>query len=266
MEKRRRTVAPKKMESSDNNGLTVIDHLEELRSRLVRVLVYSLIFSAIVWSAYDFFFNLLAYPVIGAMKKSATNFLITGVAEGFSIKLQISAIFGIIMAFPLIMAELWSFISPALKPKERKWALIVAPFSILLFISGVLLAYMILPVGIEWLISQNPPQSQFMPSLSETLLFVAKMELAFGIMFQMPILIVFLANAGLIKSWMLRKFWREAIVLICIVVAVITPTADAFTMIMMSLPMILLYFGTVEIVRVIEKKLDNRKIYPYENS
>jgi Twin arginine targeting (Tat) protein translocase TatC len=238
----------------NEKSLSLFEHLEELRSRLIRTIIYIILGSFLVWFFYQDFFKLLANPVTAAMNKIGAQFLITGVAEGFTLKLQISAIFGIILSFPFIILEIWGFISPALKQSEKKALLTVIPFSIILFLAGILSAYFTLPIGIEWLINQNPEGARFMPSMSETLLFIAKMELAFGVLFQMPIVIIFLAKIGLVKSELLIKFWREALIIICIIVAIITPTTDAFTMILMSAPMLLLYLITIKIVSVMEKR------------
>lgn len=244
----------------------MVGHLEELRTRLLRAAVYGAVFSAVCWAFYPSLFALLANPVSAAMETAGARFLVTGVTEGFSIKLQISVIFGLIAASPLILAEGWAFVAPALHPAERKWILLTAPFSAALFFAGVVSAYFILPVGIEWLIAQNPPGASFMPSLAETLLFVAKMELAFGLIFQMPVILVLLANFGLIRAATLKKFWRHAIVAICIVVAVLTPTTDAFTMALMSLPMAVLYAGTIQIISFLEKRRERKRSLLAESS
>lgn len=241
-----------KMENEKN--IPLLQHIEELRIRLIRIIVYVVLGASIIWIFYQDFFKLLANPVTSAMSSTGAQFLITGVAEGFTLKIQLCSIFGIILSFPLIISEVWGFVSPALKQNEKKALLLVMPFSAILFIAGVLSAYFTLPIGVKWLIMQNPSEARFMPSMSDTLLFIAKMELAFGILFQMPIFIIFLAKVGLVKSELLIAIWREALIVICIIVAIVTPTTDAFTMLLMSAPMILLYLITIKVVSVMEKK------------
>jgi sec-independent protein translocase protein TatC len=109
-------------------------------------------------------------------------------------------------------------------------------------------------MGIKWLISQNPPEAKFMPSVQGTLLFILKMYLAFGLVFQMPVVLMFLGKAGLISSVTLRSYWRQAVVAIGILAAAITPSGDAFTMMMMCVPMIILYVLSIGLVRIVEKQ------------
>ena len=241
--------------NNEDKNLPLFEHLEELRTALIRISAYVAIASVIVWLFYQDFFSLLANPLIKGMASTGAKFLVTGIAEGFTLKLQICVIFAVILAFPLIIGEVWLFIAPALKQNEKKAIILVVPISVFLFITGVLSAYFTLPIGIEWLIKQNPQEANFMPSLSETLLFAVKMEFAFGFLFQMPIFIVFLAKIGLVKAYMLKKFWREAVIVICIIVAIITPTTDAFTMIIMSVPMLSLYLITIQVVSIMEKRV-----------
>lgn len=179
--------------------------------------------------------------------------MITGVAEGFSIKMQMSILVGLIIVVPLFVFELWGFIAPGLTPKERKSVRLVAPLSVILFVSGVTAAYFVLPAGINWLASQNPPDAKYMPTVQQTLLFILKMCLAFGLVFQMPVVLMFLAKVGVITSKTLISNWRYAVVAISITAAVVTPSNDAFTMSMMCAPMILLYILSIRLVRFVER-------------
>ena len=233
--------------------LELLEHLSEVRARLMRCIVYAALGTVAGWSFYGFFFKLLSAPVLPFLKKMESSFLLTGIAEGFTIKMQVSLLIGLALALPFITLEGWRFVSPGLTRRERRSARLIAPLSVVLFISGVVLAYHVLPVGIKWLISQNPPEAKFMPTVQQSLLFILKMYLAFGVVFQMPVLLMFLARVGLVNSRMLKSGWRHAIIAIGIVAAAITPSGDAITMSMMCVPMIVLYLLSIGLVRIVEK-------------
>jgi sec-independent protein translocase protein TatC len=234
--------------------LELVEHLAELRMRIVRVIVYAGLGMTVGWCFYGTFFSLLSAPVSGYLSQNGGSFLVTGVMEGFMIKMQLSLVVGLILAFPLISGEGWRFISPALTAKERRGVLLVSPLSVILFVLGVLLAYFILPKAIIWLAAQNPPGAKFMPSVQQTILFIVKMCLAFGIVFQLPVVLMFLARIGLINSGMLTAYWRYSVVGISIIAAVVTPSNDAFSMIMMCIPMVILYFASIWLVRIVERR------------
>ena len=239
-------------DQGSDRQLDLVEHLAELRSRLVRCVLYLGLAAIAGWVFYPFFFALLSKPVEPVLK-GGSKFLLTGVAEGFTIKMQVSVLVGAILAMPLLTLEGWKFVSPGLTRQERKGIRLVAPLSILLFASGVAVAYWILPVGIQWLVSQNPPGATFMPSVAQTLLFVSKMCLAFGLVFQLPVVLMFLAKVGIVDSRMLKAYWRQAVVVLAIVAAVVTPSADAFSMMLMCAPLILLYGLSIVLVRMVEQ-------------
>lgn len=247
------TVAEEEIERpEDDKQLELVEHLAELRTRLIRCVIYVAVGTIIGWTFYQFFFEFLSAPVMQYLRAHGSSFLLTGVAEGFTIKMQISLLVGIILVLPLITMEGWRFVAPGLTRKERRAVRLIAPLSILLFVSGVALAYFAIPMGVKWLISQNPPEAKFMPSVAQTLIFILKMYLAFGLVFQMPVVLMFLGRVGIVSSATLKSYWRQAIVAIGILAAAITPSGDAFTMIMMCLPMVVLYGLSILLVRMVE--------------
>ncbi|HUV03827.1 MAG TPA: twin-arginine translocase subunit TatC [Armatimonadota bacterium] len=238
---------------SSEKQLELVDHLAELRNRIIRCIVYVGLGMVVGWVFYGSFFKLLSAPVMRFLERSGSSFLLTGVAEGFTIKVQISLLVGIIIALPLITMEGWGFIAPGLTKSERRAVKLVMPLSILLFVSGVVLGYFVMPAGIKWLISQNPPSAKFMPQVASTLLFILKMYLAFGLVFQMPVVLMFLAKAGLISSRTLKSYWRQAVVALFIIAAAVTPSGDAFTMMMLCVPMVVLYVLSIGLVKLVER-------------
>lgn len=240
-------------EKRSDRQLELVEHLNELRSRVMRIAIYVCVGAVAGWTFYGFFFEFFTTPVMKILKPDGGKFLLTGVAEGFTIKMQVSLLIGIILAMPLITMEGWKFVMPGLTRSERRAVKLVAPLSIILFALGVVLAFYAMPMGIRWLVGQNPPEATFMPSVKETMMFILKMYLAFGLVFQMPVILMFLGKVGLVSSRTLKSYWRQAIVAIAIVAAAVTPSGDAFTMMMICVPMFALYILSIGLVKWVER-------------
>lgn len=244
--------------SGEGKRLELLEHLTELRSRLVRCIIYISIGSILGWLLYDRAFVFLSEPVRAYLKHGHGSLIQTDILGGFMIKMQVSLLIGLIVVMPLVTLELWGFVSPGLTRTERRGVLLMAPLSILLFLLGVAVAYFILPAGICWLLNQNPPGVQVMPQVQSALLFILKMGLAFGLVFQLPVILMFLAKVGIVTSKMLTSYWRHSVVIIAIVSAVVTPSNDAFSMSMMCVPMVILYFLSIGLVRIVERRSARR--------
>lgn len=232
----------------------LIEHLSELRSRIFRCLIYVGIGMIVGWIVSGDVYSILKSPIMPVLKSSDTTFISTDILEGFMVKMQMSLLVGVILSLPLLMLEGWGFIAPGLTREERKGVWLVAPLSVLLFIAGVLVAYYILPTGVGWLISQNFSGVKFMPKVQQTILFILKMCLAFGLVFQLPVILMFLGRIGVINSRMLRSYWRHAFVILAIVSAIVTPSNDAFSMLMMCVPLLGLYMISIWLVRIVERR------------
>ena len=240
--------------SAAEKQLELMEHLKELRDRLLRAVAYLGIGMTAGWFLYHPFFTLLCGPVIDFLQKNGSKFIVVGLTEGFTIRMQMSVLIGAIIACPLLTFEGWGFIAPGLTREERKAVWIIAPLSVLLFWFGVYCAWWVLPMGVKWLVAQNPSQATFMPSVGQALVFLLKLYLGFGLVFQLPVILMFLGKIGIVSSSMLRTNWRQAIVAIAIIAAVVTPSGDAPTMLAMCIPMIGLYGLSILLVRFIEKK------------
>lgn len=190
---------------------------------------------------------------------NGNKFLITSFPEPFMIRLQICVVSGLIAASPFIMGQIWGFVSPGLTAEEKKPLKWIAPLSVFLFFSGVILCYLILPVAYQWFASYIPADVEFRPSLQGSVLFAVKMLLAFGLVFELPIVLMLLAKVGIIDSKFLISNWRVAMVLISIVAAVITPSNDAFSMLMMATPVSGLYFVSIGLVKMAETRTYTQK-------
>lgn len=247
MLKRRNPANPEK-------ELELLEHLGEFRTRFIRVVAYIVIGTALTWSFYHPLYELVMAPALGVIQRMGGEFLMTTFISGFTLRLQVSLIGGLVLSAPFWTVEFWMFIAPGLTKDERKALYFIAPFSIFLFALGVSICYLGLPRALEWFAGMVPPGAELKPDVQRTLVFVVQMYLAFGIVFEMPIVLMFLAKIGLVNSRMMVHFWKEAVVGMAAMSALITPSGDAFTLMLMATPMCFLYFGSIGLVRWIEKK------------
>ena len=236
----------------------VLRHIAELRTRLLRSGLYALLGMVVVWVFFQPIYRLLAAPILQAVERIHGKIQVTAFMEGFLIRAQISLVGGLILAMPFIYRELWAFVSPALRRDERRMLWPLVPVSGVLFVGGVALAYLMTEPSIVWMASMNPPGTEAWYRLNENLLLILKFYLAFGLAFQLPLALVLLAAVGIVDSRLLMRRWREASVAIFIIAAVITPTWDPITMTVCALPMVVLYWATIWVVRVIERKRARR--------
>jgi len=204
------------------------------------------------WFCYDYLLDFLTRPMLGVMRQTQTQFLLTTFPEAFMIQLQICVVAGIILTCPALTIELWGFVAPGLTPEERRPLKWIVPLAALLFVLGVVVCYLILPKAFEWFAMYIPSHTRLLPSLQQSLLFTLKMLLAFGIVFELPILLMLLAKVGIVNSSFLLKNWRPAMVGISVISAIITPSNDAFSMLMMAIPVSGLYFVSIALVRLVE--------------
>ena len=235
-----------------------LDHLAELRARILRSAVYALVAMTGVWVCYHPIYRFIAGPILKAVERIQGEIQVTAFMEGFLVRAQVSLVGGLIIAMPFIYREIWCFLSPALSRHERRVLWPLVPVSGLLFLGGVTLAYLMTEPSIVWMASMNPPDTVARYRLNENLLLILRFYLAFGLAFQLPLVLVILAVVGVVDSRLLARRWREASVLIFILAAIITPTWDLLTMTACALPMTLLYWGTIGVVKVIERRRARR--------
>ena len=235
------------------------DHLEDLRGSLIRILVAALGFSMLAFCFKDLLFKVVLAP------KDSTFFMYrlfgggdfsiqlmnTGLTEQFMIHLKTACAFGVLMASPYIIYVLFDFVRPALYEKERQHSVSIVLAAYGMFLVGVTVNYLfVFPLTVRFLgtyqVSDEVRNMLTLQSYMDTLLM---MSLVFGIVFEIPIISWLLARFGLLKAEWMTQYRRHAIVAILILSAIITPTGDAFTLIIVSLPIWLLYELSVVVVR-----------------
>ncbi len=239
-------------------GMTLVEHLTELRKRLITCVVAIAVGMLIAFVANEWILDFLIGPYreIADDQNSLTggDLLLTEPLEGFGVRMRTSAYAGIGLAMPVLLWQLWRFVTPGLYPNERRYAVPFVVSALVLFALGAGLAYYTLPRALEFLV--DIAGSDFVTAFSSGKYFslVTYMMLAFGIGFEFPIVLVFLQMAGIVETDTLRRGRRFAIVGICILVAVITPSGDPISMLMLSLPMVIFYELAIVIGSIITKR------------
>jgi sec-independent protein translocase protein TatC len=271
------------MPGKDADRMPITAHLEELRRRIV--------YSAIVLSvAFIVLFNYsgavlewlklpltmtvhikLAYPFFFATyTQNSVPLYFTSPTEPLWMFMKIAFVAGIFVSMPFILTQLWLFISPGLLPKERRYALpFVVSASSMFIIGGLFCQYFILPFAVKFLIGfGNEFGSDLQPILTigNYVDLCAKLMLAFGLIFQMPLIIMLLARMGIVTPQFLARNRKYAVLINFILAAVLTPTPDAFNMMLMAIPMIVLYEVGIILARIMVKNRDKAMEEPEAGS
>lgn len=246
---------PPQARTEDEPKATFMEHLEELRKRIFRVLVYIMLGWVVAFAITPYVYDFLAGPLLRT-KPEGAKFVFTHATEPFFLKFKLSLIMGLILMMPLIMREVWGFLAPGLTRQEKRSIKLIAPFSVFLFFSGVALGYYILPAAFNFFLSylDDYPDAQLFQNPAQYIMFVVKMMFAFGLGFQMPVVLMFLAQIGVATPETMWKYWRQAIVGIGLLAALLTPSGDAFSMLAIGLPMVFLYFLSILLVGRIAKR------------
>jgi sec-independent protein translocase protein TatC len=257
--------------------MSFFDHLEALRWHLVRSAIAIVIFTGGAFYFYDFIFDTI---IMGPAKPSFwtyrmlcklgeylhrdgfcinkinINLINTEMAGQFTLQINSSLLIGITLGFPYLLWEIWRFIKPALHEKERKAASGFVIYATFLFVLGIMFGYFVItPESINFLSGYTVSSKiQNLFSIDSYISSVATLTLASGIVFQLPILVYILSSLGILTPAFMRNSRRYAIVVILIIAAVITPTPDMLTMIVVSLPLFVLYEVGIIVAGVVEKR------------
>lgn len=249
---------PKRKFSNEGDlRLTLGEHLEEIRQRLIRSAIYVAVGSIAGWFLAPKFWDIINMTVIAPLNTKENPIdLRIGVTEGFTFWLRLAVTIGLVLVVPLIVYEIWGFIRPGLKPNERRPIEKVVPVSVILFFIGAGLGWWILPPTMSWFLSMSTAfkGTTIMQDAPEIVYFCSKMVLAFGIAFQLPLIVFFLARLGLISADTIWRYWRQVTVGVFFLAAIITPSGDPMSMMVMALPMTGLFFGSIAAAKISSKK------------
>ncbi|MBB6049233.1 twin-arginine translocase subunit TatC [Armatimonas rosea] len=256
----------KKKNVPEDGQMELVEHLAELRTRIFRSLLYLIVGMVVTYNFFKPLYRIINDPLTRALVQHGVSGTIKfdSVQDAFFLKLQVSFIAGLAIALPLLVMELWGFIKPALTPKEREPVKFLAPFSVLLFLAGVGTGYAVLPLAYDWMVGYlgDVPDAQLLQDAAKYLLLSVKIILAFGIAFQLPVVLLFLARVGILTSKLMVAYWRHAVVVLAALAAIFVPSNDPITMVMMAVPMAGLYLLSISLVKAFEPREDGTQNKP----
>lgn len=236
------TLQPPAADAEDDGEATMglLDHLNELRSRLTKAVIALVFGFAICWAFVDPLFNLLVQPLL-AVLPTGTHAQYTTLPEAFFARMYIAFVAGAFLVSPIIFYQIWAFVAPGLYDEEKRYIIPIAISSALFFIAGGYFCYFIVfPFAFKFFISYSSPEIVITPKISDYLSFTLKLIFAFGLIFEMPVFTLFLSRLGILTPKMMRHARRYAIVIIFILAAILTPP-DVVSQLLMAVPMLLLY-------------------------
>ena len=232
--------------------MSLLDHLGELRSVLIQSTLVAVIAAIVCWFFSRPLLDLLVAPVVS----SGRNVYFHQPVEAFLPRMKIALVCGLFLVLPYVLFRIYQFVLPGLYRRERR---VVAPFlvsSVLLFYAGVAFAYMILiPKVMAFMLNFGTDYLLPLISIGHYFAFVARLCLAFGLVFELPLVVLLLSLMGIVNPGMLLKGWRYALVLIVIMSAVLTPP-DVLSQILMAGPVMLLYMASVLVAMAVTRKRD----------
>ncbi len=233
--------------------MTLLEHLAELRNRLIKSAVAVAVGVVVCWIAYPFILDFLLGPYCETAPVAeriesrlfgpdgGCNLFVTDPLEPFRVRMTVGGYGGLALAFPVLAWQAWRFIAPGLYRREKKYAVPFVAVSVVLFALGAALAYWSLPRALGFLATIGGPDLVSLFSPQRYLGFVVKMMVGFGIAFQFPIVLIGLQALGIVENRTLRRVRSYSVVGIVVLVAVITPSGDPFTLMVLSVPMYLFY-------------------------
>ena len=239
--------------TNDDEKLPFTAHLEELRNRLIVCFVAIGVGFAISYFFKEKIFEILMRPLTAVMQ-TGDKVIFTGLPEAFFTYLKVSLLSGLMLSIPVILYEFWMFVAPGLYAKEKRLMTPIVLLSSFFFVGGALFGYFIVfPYGFEFFLSFSNDTIQALPSMREYLSFSAKLLIAFGLAFELPLVLTFMARLGLVSVEFLTKNRKYAILIFFAGAAMLTPP-DVVTQIMMGVPLMGLYELSILGARIFSKK------------
>jgi sec-independent protein translocase protein TatC len=243
--------------------MTLTEHLAELRGRLVKALAALIVGTVLGYLIFPTLLGYLIAPYCAAVGGDVLGGECSLVAlrplEPFSVRVRTSLVVGLFVGGPVIFYQLWRFITPGLTAKERRYALPFVVLSQVMFGLGIAFAYLVIPQGLRVLLGLGGPGITAVLAADEYLSFFLVMSLAFGIVFELPLVLIMLAVAGVVQASTLRRARPVAVVLIFVAAAIITPTVDAVTLLLVAGPMVLFYELAIAVAWLLERARNRRR-------
>lgn len=226
--------------------MPLMDHLRELRNRLIIALLGLLVGIIIGFIYFDPIWKFISEPYCGLpqaqqLRPGQCTMLILGVFDSFFVNLKVAAMFGLVVSSPIMLWQIWGFVTPGLYRNEKRYSVMFMVLAVPLFLVGSALAYFVMDTGLSILLGFAPPGTLTSLTIDEYLSYALIMIIVFGISFELPLLMVFLNIIGVLPHALVAKYRRMVIFLMFVFAAVATPGGDPFTMIALALPMVILF-------------------------
>jgi sec-independent protein translocase protein TatC len=234
------------------NAMTLVEHIGELRRRVVISTLAFLVAATVAFLFYNHILQWLKDPYC-QVAPGHCGFYITGPLDGLALRIKIAAYGGLFLASPVLLWELWRFITPGLNPKEKRYAVPFIAASICLFSLGCVVAYLTFPHALGWLTHIGGPSLHQILDPTKYLSLIVLLMTVFGVTFEFPVLLVSLEIAGVLTPKKLSSWRRWAIVLIVVVAGVITPSSDPFSMMALAIPLYIFYELSIVIGKIITR-------------
>ncbi len=237
---------------STDARMPILEHLKELRRRLFIGAVAVLVGAVIGFIVRDWLLDLIVDPYERATGQTGLAFFEVG--EAFSVSMKVALFGGVVLAAPVWLYEIWAFITPALSKREKRWVIPIILTLVILFAAGVGSAYWTMERALSWLLGFGGDRLEPVIGVNRYLNFAFRYLLVFGVAFLFPVFVFTAAAVGAVGSKQLKKGRRWAVLIIVTVGAVLTPTGDPLTLLLLSTPLYLLYEITIWLVRFALKK------------
>lgn len=236
------------------DAMTLWEHLGELRHRLMVAALALVAGAVLVFFLYEPVMRLLLHPYCGVVgPHRACTLYVTGPLDGLSIRVKLAAYGGTVLASPVIFWQLWRFVVPGLTRRERNYAVPFVASSVTLFLLGAFVAYLTFPHALGWLHSIGGPSLTTIYSPASYLGLLVLLMVAFGVTFELPLLLVFLQLAGVVTPKRLARWRRGAIIALVAFAAVITPSSDPFSMLALAVPLVIFYELAIVVGRLLPR-------------
>lgn len=248
--------------AQDDARMTLIEHLDELRSRIIKIAVVFVLVAVVAWFFRVEVFNALLEPAGGELERLS----VTSVAEQVISDLKLALYVAFVITIPVLLYQIWAFVAPAVGEMGRIQTYTIIALASSLFLAGIAFGYfVVLPIGINFLLGWDQSRYELIITPTNYLAFVTRFLLAFGIVFELPAATYVGAKLGLITAPTLKKYRRHAILVNALLAAALTPTPDPFSMILMMAPMVLMYELSIIIARYVNPVTPESELEPLED-
>lgn len=256
---------PEGQDGGEDDKIPFLAHLEELRNRLIKAFLAVIVGFFACYSVSEQLFSFVSRPIREALEKAGGHMQILHPMEGFMTDLKVAFVGGVVVALPVLFYQLWKFVAPGLYAHEKRYVWPFVTAATVFFLAGASFAYwLVFPVAFPILFGYAGKGVLPMPSKESALELPLKLLLSFGLIFELPVVVFFLAKMGLIHHRLLSKNRGYSLIGILIVAAVLTPTGDPFNQLLMAAPLYLLFELSIVVARIFGPKPEEEDEEPPE--